>query len=1054
MNSWGWHVDFNPESESNNSSSSQPTPPGAEQIPASFTAAQYPSTWRFRPVLGKHPLVEGWVKNPLTADSAITAYQKGHINKVGKLKHFNGFAVFTGELSGGLLALDIDGPDADTLYKKLAGDEYEKFGEESTMAVTSGKPSRRQLFYQVPTWMISWLTKFTVKHLEPQQDGPPSSGKKTEELVLRFNQCFSVLPGSTHPETKEYKLTSENGNYSVSQAPNWIIEILNENKKASKSFLTPEIREFLEDSNILSGLPDHQLLGWFAQKETQKRVEEKLFTVFYNHHIFGEWNTANERRTSNFCPFHGGDSGDSFHVDTRPGEGHGWDCKVCNHGGGPLQFLNAVKHQNIYEPLCTGVELQDLISQVATYLGFKYPDDLLPVKKVANVPEIRGSSPQFFKAAIKLRDKTPNSEQYGLDLMTLSSAMGAYFKSPQIAKLSVDNWERQELSLASADNNIDFRFKEGSGTFLVPDLIKIPSLIMLHGASGTGKTRVALGLSRIIGENLSMKVRGTNVTPLKKGNVLYISDDMDEDSFSMYAKQLGIDGVTNNWLKVKYAWSSDEIFILKKQIAEHQPVLIVIDSLTSVSGTTISENDPFYASFLYNLRHANGRDWPACAIMVIHHDKKDGSDFRGSSALRGACDEMYHLKKLTEEELSIHGPNSLMINIHKSRSGRDLAKILVKTDINGIIKFEDLDTIDSDFLSGASSKLAVKELVLCLLRKNESTASELYDKICRIYEGRGLKDISDDLDIDTIQNSIDSWINSKLIKVTDEKILYDGVYEESYVALIGKSEASKSLILSNTIVEQLEKENKWLDIHEIATIIFSSIESKYVKRIRKILQRLVSSNKLKTELINGKYLFAHINFSGEVPENLSEQFLARQDRVLNALTISENWVCIKEIYNILEDKISEQREMEAISKVLNHLQEEKLVKMRKFRLLHSAKPIMYFALIEKEDLLPPAGLEPELEEAPSEAPAAELAEVSLNNDSVIPAAEQVIEVEPLPQPLPLPLPPAPLSPRSGELEPAAAIEPPLPPIPPWVPLPPEGNSQLEWASHWQDIFDD
>lgn len=1023
---------FDPKSESDNLPEENKLTSGPDQIPA-FTATRYPSTWRFRPVLGKHPLVEGWIKAPLTADSAITAYQNGHVNKGGKHKNFNGFAVFTGELSGGLLALDIDGPTANAIYKELANEEYEEFGKESTMAVTSGKPSRRQLFYQVPTWMLPWLTKFTVKHLEPQQDGSPVSGEKSEELVLRFNQCFSVLPGSTHPETKEYKLTSENGNYSVSQAPDWIIEILNENKKASKSFLTPEIREFLEDSIIPSGLPDTQLLGWFKQPETQSRVEEKLFSVFYNHHIFGEWNTANERRTSNFCPFHGGDSGDSFHIDTTPGEGYSWNCKVCNHGGGPLQFLNAVKHQNIYEPTPTGVELQDLVSQVATDLGFKYPDDLLPVKRVVNVPEIRGGSPQFFKAAIKLRDKTPNSEQYRIDLITLGNAMGVYFKSGHTAQLSVDNWERQELSLASADTNIDFKFKEGSGTFLIPDLIKVPALIMLHGASGTGKTRVALGLSRIIGENLSMKVRGTNVTPLKKGNVLYISDDMDDDSFSTYSKQLGIEGENNNWLKVMFNWHSDEMWILKKHIAKYQPVLIVIDSLTSVSGITIPENDPFYSSFLYDLRHRNGRDWPACAIVIIHHDKKDGSDYRGSSALRGACDEMYHLKKLTEEELSIHGPNSLMINIHKSRSGRDLAKILIKTDINGIIKFEDLDTIDSDFLSGASSKLDVKELVLCLLRKNESTASELYDKICRIYEGRGLKDISDDLDIDTIQNSIESWINSKLIKVADEKILYDGEYEESYVALIGKAEASKSLILSNTIVKQLEKENKWLDIHEIATILFSSIDSKYVQKIRRFLQRLVNSNKLKTELFNGKYLFAHINFSGEVPENLSEQFLARQDRVLNALTISENWVCIKEIYEILEDRISESNELKEISKVLNQLQEEKLVKMEKFKILHCPKPIMHFALLKKEDLLPPAGLEPEIEEAPLE----------------VPAASVVIEVEPI-----APLPPAPVLPRSG-LELAAAIEPPLPPVPPWVPLPPEGNSQLEWASHVHKyLFDD
>ena len=75
-------------------------------------------------------------------------------------------------------------------------------------------------------------------------------------------------------------------------------------------------------------------------------------------------------------------------------------------------------------------------------------------------------------------------------------------------------------------------------------------------------------------------------------------------------------------------------------------------------------------------------------------------------------------------------------------------------------------------------------------------------------------------------------------------------------------------------------------------------------------------------------------------------------------------------------------------------------------------------------------------------PAAELAEVSRDSDGVIPAALQVIEIEPLP----------PLPPSAGA--PEGALEPPLPAIPPWVPLPPEGNSQLDWASHWDDIFED
>ncbi len=1000
----------------------QSTPAGSN-APA-FASALYPSSWRFRPVLGKHPLVKGWVKAPLTAEKAISAYQDGHVNEGGKLKHFNGFAVFTGELSGGLLALDIDGPTADELYKELAKEEYEEFGAEKTMAVTSGKPSRRQLFYQVPPWMISWLTKFNIQQLDSQPDGSPRSGENREELALRFNQCYSLLPGSTHPETKEYKLTNENGNISVSQAPNWIIDILNANKKASKSFLTPEILEFLEEGNTHSGLPDTQLLGWFKQPETQTRVTDKLFEVFYNHHIFGEWNTANEQRTSNFCPFHGGDSGDSFHVDTRPGHGHGWDCKVCNQGGGPLQFLNAIKHQNIYEPTPTGAELQDLVSQVATDLGFKYPDDLLPVKRITVVSPLGGtiSSEEevdtVYKLALEIRESTRNSENSTRRIHKLLSSHGHHFKSGRDALVSLSNWERQESSIYQQQGSINFNPDKIADEYLIPDLIKIPTMIMMHGGSGVGKTRVALGLAKILGENRSIKVRGADINPLKTGNVIYICDDMNESGFITYCAELGIKGMENNWFKAMYDWQSDEIYALKKHIIEIEPVLIIIDSLSSVNKKTgINENDPAIADFLRELSYKNGRDWPAAAILVIHHDKKDGTDFRGSSAIRAAFDEIFHLKKLTEEEVGMHGEDCVMLTITKSRSQRDFAQLLVRTDINGRVNFEDLDRIDQEFISGASSKLGVKELVLAILRKGGVTASEALNKIVAIYAGRGIKTSADDLEYETIHRYIEKWCNAGLLTVDDEKAFYDGIIEPTYKAVKGKKNDSNNAISINTILDTLGLANEWLDLDTLSNTIFNSIEVKFILKLRRYLDQLINNGEVKKHKTPNQYFYALIDFKGDTPDDISNKTNARKEKVLNALTVSENWVCIREIYAILEDRISEKSEIEAISKVLNNLQEEKLVKMKKFRILHCPKPIMYFALTDKENLLPPAGTEPEVEEAP-------LAEASHNNESVLSAAEQVIE--------------------ASTFKPKTF----------WVPEPPEGNSQLEWLSHWPEFFED
>ena len=62
-----------------------------------------------------------------------------------------GLGVVTGSFSGGLIALDIDGAQADARYQEVAGEEYEAYGDEKTISWTSGKPGRRQILYQGAT---------------------------------------------------------------------------------------------------------------------------------------------------------------------------------------------------------------------------------------------------------------------------------------------------------------------------------------------------------------------------------------------------------------------------------------------------------------------------------------------------------------------------------------------------------------------------------------------------------------------------------------------------------------------------------------------------------------------------------------------------------------------------------------------------------------------------------------------------------------------------------------------------------------------------------------
>ena len=174
-------------------------------------AGVFPDAWHFVPVAGKETYIEKWTTRPLSRQECIDAY---------KLRtDYRGVGVVTGAFSGGLIALDIDGHDADLRYKAVSGTEYEPFGNESSMSWTSGKPGRRQILYRLPRTVTDELEDVTTLilrldggwhpgHSDTERQaakakGAGSEGEDYQEVVLRFNKCQSVLPGSPHPEDRK-----------------------------------------------------------------------------------------------------------------------------------------------------------------------------------------------------------------------------------------------------------------------------------------------------------------------------------------------------------------------------------------------------------------------------------------------------------------------------------------------------------------------------------------------------------------------------------------------------------------------------------------------------------------------------------------------------------------------------------------------------------------------------------------------------------------------------------------------------------------------------------
>ena len=106
--------------------------------------------------------------------------------------------------------------------------------------------------------------------------------------------------------------------------------------------------------------------------------------------------------------------------------------------------------------------------------------------------------------------------------------------------------------------------------------------------------------------------------------------------------------------------------------------LVIIDSLDGCNDSNpYEENRREYALPIKKLVRRNGQDFPACSIIIIHHNTKEGK-FRGTTAIRNAVDETWNMRKLSARdaaEMNI-AANSRLVTVEKSRDDREGLRML------------------------------------------------------------------------------------------------------------------------------------------------------------------------------------------------------------------------------------------------------------------------------------------------------------------------------------------------------------------------------------------
>ena len=637
-----------------------------------------PADWKWVLVRGKAAFGAGTSKDPLTPEEALSRWDA--------LSHRTGIGVVTGDASNGLCAVDIDGPLAEKAFEELLKDQWPQINSPGTMS-WRGRPGRRQLVYKVPDTLRPLLSTFTKAQMVEELKGTD------EEVCVRYNGCYSVIPGSEHPETKQpYEWISYNEGL-VAPAPGWLVNFLMKEGKPKEvhNFLPTS---YLEQSDATTEFTNRQMRRHFFMEGGLLEKLQAHPTAFQTLYYSEVWEESfqplkPEGGTSNAliggCPFHDSNSGKSFALWPNLN----WYCHKEETGGDGLQLLHALRTRDINAGDPAGAALESYLVEIATALGIKYHDDFRAVQKIQEIKKydpIEGQA--FLDVARSIIEAFPNPAEQRIELMQLASDYNLLKMGPEDTLLALQQDQDFKTSGTPVDTTERRKLIKGS-TYLIPDLLKRPNTVLFHGEGGCGKSLACQVIAKHVGRGLPFTIRGAEV-PVESGFVLWCNADQSPEILEEQFEDQGIE--RDSWLRVWNGFRLDYKKRLVDELNRYKPGLVVIDSLTA-SQPTLDGNKQISSAALYWLENNNGMLWPATCFLIIHHNNKQGG-FRGHSSIRDAVSETWSIRKLDDNEVQSeeYGPESFrkrVITIGKSRNGREGDKLLTTLHEDFTMELED-----------------------------------------------------------------------------------------------------------------------------------------------------------------------------------------------------------------------------------------------------------------------------------------------------------------------------------------------------------------------------
>ena len=585
---------------------------------------------------------------------------------------FQAVGVFTGPRSGGLVILDVD-RNLSRLKKK--------WGDTLTPApeVKSTKANAAKYLYRVPEALWGVVKGF----------GLSDTGQGYEVLWGRQGVLYGAYPGSSDGKASPGSYGFEGDLSSILTAPDWLLAEMRahfgdevkdggfiKNRKALdfSNRSKEEVAEVVQSALRVvpgqgAGSRDHWVKVGMA---IHSELPDELGLV-----LWSAWSAEDPE----------------FHSDWQAG------ANPCEEAWGSFKK----------GPVTLGTLFWMADQQVPGRLWL--PEDLrkvvadLEADTVTRIRQVVITYAEVIRRSKEIQQiLNPAEAAHAMNVLALEAG---YRDAGALERLLIAHmqFERQddEMSMGGLLGK-DLKFE-----YLIPDLLPCPGTVMIHGAGGDGKSMSAWTIAKHIARGIPFSVKG-DLVPVVEGSVLILNGDQSEVQVQQQMRDLEFrdsDPVT-----VVMGWDLNWYYRFVKMVEKYQPKLVVIDSVTGCSkGSAFDENKKEFASPIYWLANNNGRLFPACTILLIHHSNKTGG-FRGSTAIRDAVDEVWGLKRPDKKQLEQVGTNVRLITVEKSRAGRDGSKLLMKLENDLTFSLTDYVELETD----SSNPASVVDRVLQRLR--------------------------------------------------------------------------------------------------------------------------------------------------------------------------------------------------------------------------------------------------------------------------------------------------------------------------------------------------